>query len=126
MIDRTVRSITVEVAVRDHPGNAIFGQKTAQLVITLCNQAPVVEQCYLGELEENSAAGTVLLNTDIKVIDNDVNYLNSIVGFEVTPTAGGSVQKSEHTFSISSQLCPFFVYRSYFYFFIIFELCLLV
>ena len=94
MIDRTVRSITVEVAVRDHPGNAIFGQKTAQLVITLCNQAPVVEKCYLGELEENSAAGTVLSNTDIKVVDNDVNYLNSIVGFEVTPTAGGSVQKS--------------------------------
>ena len=92
MIDRTVRSITVEVAVRDHPGNPIFGQKTAQLLITMCNQPPVVEKCYLGELEENAPAGTKLRNTDIRVADQDVNHLNSIVGFEVTPTAGGRVR----------------------------------
>lgn len=90
-IDNTVKTISIEVAVRDHPDNPIYGQRTAQLLITLCNQPPLVEVCNLGEIIENANVGTILTGTDIRVRDSDSKYINTIVGFEVEDNMSGLV-----------------------------------
>ena len=91
-IDTTVKSISIEVSLRDHPDNPIYGQRTSQLIITLCNQPPMVERCNLGTIEENAQKGTILTGTDILIRDADANKINTIVGFEIEDSLNGLIQ----------------------------------
>lgn len=56
---RNAKYVTQEVAVRDHPGNEIFGARNAQLIIKMCNTAPQVIECDLGVVQESTPSGTV-------------------------------------------------------------------
>ena len=102
-IDNTIASITVEVAVRDHPDNPIFGQRAAQvglkiildrlvaseskhlfknifkLIVTMCNSPPVIQKCFLGTVKEHAPKGTVLEGAEVIVIDEDFESRDKFV-----------------------------------------------
>jgi len=78
-IDNSIASITVEVAVRDHPDNPIFGQRAAQLIVTMCNSPPVIQKCFLGTVQEHAPAGTILEGTDVIAIDEDFESRDKFV-----------------------------------------------
>ena len=75
-IDGEVESMTIEVAVRDHPGTPVYGRRAAQLIINMCNTAPVVNECFLGNTKENSL---FIDGTQITITDSDIPIANKDV-----------------------------------------------
>lgn len=80
-INFRVRTLSIEVGVRDHPGNPIYGSRTAQLLIRICNQPPIVTSCDLGIISENSL--DVPKESNITIVDFDADGTNGIVDIVV-------------------------------------------